>query len=168
MTFDSQDEFKKKPDKRLSFEEAKLKAASFCAYQERYQQETRDKLYSYGLHHDDVEELLSYLISEGFVNEERFARAFAGGRFRLKKWGRKKIEMELKFRQISSYCINKGLEEIDQNDYIKTLEDLIKRKSDSLTEVDGYKKKSLIASYLFRKGFENSLVWDTLNSKFKI
>jgi len=167
LTFDSQDEFKKKPAKRLSYDEAKLKAASFCSYQERYQQEVRDKLYSYGLHQDDVEDLLSYFISEGFVNEERFARAFAGGRFRLKKWGRNKIELELKHRHLSGYCIKKGLEEIDNLEYNNTLDTLISKKSASLPEMDNFTRRNKIANFLIRKGFESNLVWDALNSKFK-
>ena len=72
--------------KAISFEDAKVKAASYCTYQERCQQEVRDKLYGYGLHRKEVEDLVSYLITEGFINEARFARAYAGGKFRIKKW----------------------------------------------------------------------------------
>lgn len=85
------DEQSSRSKKHLSPPEAKLKAARFCAYQERSQQEVRDKLYEYGLHYNDVEELLSELIVEGFINEERFARAYVRGKFKMKKWGRHKI-----------------------------------------------------------------------------
>src|SRR5210317_1954505 len=96
---------------------AKMKTGTFCAYQERTQQEVRDRLYALGLHRDEVENVLTELITEDFVNEERYAKAFAGGRFRMKQWGRRKIEYALKQKNISSYCIEKGLEEIPDHDY---------------------------------------------------
>jgi regulatory protein len=161
------DAYKKKPGKRLTFAEAKIKAGSYCAYQERCQQEVRDKLYEYGLHHDKVEELLSYLISENFINEERFAKAFTGGKFRLKKWGRVKIEHELNKRKISAYCIKKGLEEIDQDEYRELMDSLIESKSKTLPEKNVFKLKNQIASSLIRKGFESSLVWQILNDKIR-
>ena len=106
------------------------------------------------------------MISEGFVNEERFAKAFAGGRFRLKKWGRIRIERELVQRQISSYCIKKGLEEIDEEEYIVTLTNLIDKKSSTLSRDNLFELKQHTANYLIRKGFEGELVWDILNDKF--
>ena len=163
MTYSSENRYKKA--RKLGYEEAKLKVASFCAYQDRYQQEVRDKLYSYGLIPPDVEELLSYLISEGFVNEERFAKSFAGGRFRLKKWGKSKIENELVRRKISQYCIKKGLKEIDDKEYFKTINTLISRKSEAIFEQNPFKFKKRLAAYLIRKGFESELVWDILNDK---
>ncbi len=81
----------KQPRKRLDPKTAKLKAADFCAYQERSQQEVRDKLYTYGLHEEEVEEVITELIIDGFISEERFAKAYAGGKFRIKGWGRRKI-----------------------------------------------------------------------------
>ena len=113
------DESKKR--KRLEPKEAKLKAADYCAYQERSQQEVRDKLYSYGLHQDEVEDVLADLIVDGFISEERFARAYVGGKFRMKGWGRRKILQGLQQHRISEYCIKKGLEEIDAEAYYQTL-----------------------------------------------
>jgi regulatory protein len=83
--------------KRLTPAEAHAKIQRYCAYQERSHKEVKNKLYEYGLYPGQVDELLSQLISEGFLNEERFAKAFAGGRFRMKKWGRLKIKNELEF-----------------------------------------------------------------------
>src|ERR1700742_4248902 len=96
--------------------EALVKAEAWCAYQERCQQEVRDKLYSWGLHNAEVEPVIAELISKNFLNEERFAKAFAGGKFRIKKWGRVNIRLELKRRKLSEYCIKKGLAEIDEDD----------------------------------------------------
>ena len=105
------DSDRQKPKKTYDRKTAKLKAADFCAYQERSQQQVRDKLYDYGLHFDEVEEILTELIMEGFINEERFARAFIGGKFRMKKWGKQKILQSLRPHKISEYCIRKGMEE---------------------------------------------------------
>ena len=97
---------------------AKIKAGVYCAYQERTQQEVRDKLYALGLHRDEVEEVLTELIIEKFVDEERYAKAFASGKFRLNKWGRIKISYVLRQKKLSEYCIEKALREM-HNCFIK-------------------------------------------------
>src|SRR5882762_609956 len=98
---------------RLSQEQALQKAKHYCAYQERCHSEVKEKLYSFGLWKQEVETILSQLIEEGYLNEERFAIQFAGGKFRMKQWGRVKIKYELKQRQVSEYCVKKALKEID-------------------------------------------------------
>ena len=135
------------------------KAQSYCAYQERSHQEVRDKLYSYGLWKTDVENILTELITSGFLNEERFAKAFAGGKFRMKQWGKNKIVNELNFRGISKRCVQIGLKEIDDSDYRKTLQQLIKKKSKTVTESNLFKKRDKVARYVIGKGFEPELVW---------
>jgi len=144
-------------------QQAFLKIRDWCAYQERCQQEVRDKLYGYGLRSDDVENLIARLIDENFVNEERFAKAFAGGKFRIKKWGRVKIKMELKARRISDYCIQKGLKEIDGNEYIKTLKKVLEQKAKTITEKNHLKKKQKLVRYAIGKGYEQDLIFDILN-----
>ena len=89
------------------------KARKYCAFQERCHQELREKLYSWLLPEKSVEQIISELISEGFLNEERFAKAFSRGKFRIKRWGKNKITNELKRRNISEYSIRKGLKEIE-------------------------------------------------------
>lgn len=153
----------KKPyRKTLTPKEAKLKAADYCAYQERSQKEVRNKLYQYGLYKDDVEEIISDLVTEGFINEERFAKAYVGGKFRIKKWGRIKILQGLKQHNISNYCINKGIAEIDEEEYFSTLQSLVKKKSEQLDQSDRYIFKRKLANYLTQKGFEPHLIWDML------
>ncbi len=144
-------------------QQAKAKIEDWCAYQERCQQEVRDKLYSYGLRSGDVEELISRLISDNFLNEERFARAFAGGKFRIKKWGRIKIKVELKSRRVSDYCIRKGLEEIPDKDYRKTLQKLLSDKEAILTEKNKIRRKYKLLRYAYSKGYEQELVMEILN-----
>jgi len=113
---------------RLSKEQAFQKIRHFCAYQERCHQEVKEKLYSFGLHKQETEDLVSQLIEENYLDEERFAYQFAGGKFRMKQWGRKKIEYELRKRQVSSYCIGKALAQITEADYRESLEKLAAEK----------------------------------------
>lgn len=154
-------EEQKKP-KRHTPKEAKLKAANFCAYQERSQKEVRNKLYELGLYPDEVEDVLTDLIMENFVNEERFAKAYVGGKFRIKKWGRKKIMIGLAPHKLSNYCIKKGMAEIDEEDYMQTLEDLVQKKADATRESDPFKKRNKVATHALYKGFESDLVWDVV------
>ena len=145
--------------------EARVKAANYCAYQERTQQQVRDKLYSLGLRPDDVEEVLTSLITENFINEERFAKSFASGKFRLKKWGKVKIRFHLQELSLSEYCIKKGLEEIDEKEYFETLNDLVEKKLDRTNDENIYKLNWKVADYLINKGYEPELVWETLREK---
>lgn len=152
----------KKPKKKLTPNQALIKAQMSCAYQERCQQEMRDKLYEWGLHSNEVENIIADLISTNFLNEERFAKAFAGGKFRIKKWGKVKIKIELKKRKISDYCIRKGLAEIDDKEYISTLKDVISKKlkenSKGKIQIRNYKA----AQYAQSRGFEGDLIWDII------
>ena len=148
--------------KLIDASQALSKAEKFCAYQERSHKEVRTKLYSYGLHKKDVEDILTQLITSGFLNEERFAKAFAGGKFRMKKWGRNKIENELKQRDISKRCIQIGLKEIDDGDYRKAISDLIRKKNKAITESNLFKRRNKLAVYMIGKGYEPELIWNHL------
>ena len=143
---------------------AKLKAGNYCAYQERTQQEVRDKLYGIGLYSDEVEQVLTELITENYVNEERYAKSFAGGKFRLKQWGKKKIVYALKQRNISPYCIEQALKEISDEEYEHVITQLVERKSNQL-QGEIFIVKNKIARYLVGKGFENELVWSIVNKQ---
>ncbi len=156
----------KKP-KVYTQKQALIKAESYCAYQERCQQEVRDKLYSWGLHEVQVENVIAELIASNFINEERFAKAYAGGKFRIKKWGRVKISIELKRRKISTYCIKKGLAEIEEEEYIKTLQKVAEVKIKAMKERDSKKKKYKVMNYLLSRGFENDLVVEVVGTKEK-
>ncbi len=142
---------------------AKIKAGGYCAYQERTQQNVRDKLYNLGLYSDEVEEVLSELITENFVNEERFAKSYARGKFTLKKWGKRKIVFELKKRNLSQYCIDQALKEISDEDYEKVITRIVLNKLDNVVEI-GIISKNKIANYLIRKGFEPDIVWTIINT----
>ena len=141
---------------------ALLKAQKYCAYQERCHQEVREKLYEWRVLPEVLENTIAELITSNFINEERFAKVYAGGKFRIKKWGRIKIEGKLRSKNISVYCIKKGLEEIDEEDYLKTLREVIEKKARNLDEKNDYLRKNKIARYAIRKGFEQGLVWEVL------
>ena len=126
------DEMNKKY-RSLTVEQAYLKIRHYCDFQERTHQEVKMKLRGFGIAWSDIDILASKLIEEGFLNEERFAAAFVGGRFRIKKWGRKKIELELKKKQVSDTNIKKALrEQINQDDYEKTILYIIEKKWNTL------------------------------------
>jgi regulatory protein len=145
--------------KFLTPEKALPEIQKYCAYQERCHQEVRDKLYSYGLHQMEVENLIVDLIGNGFLNEERFAKTFAGGKFRIKHWGKTKIEIELKRRGISKRCIQTGLQEIDDVDYRKELKHQLNKKIKTTAEANLFKKRDKVARYAIGKGYEPELVW---------
>jgi len=135
-----------------------LKLRHYCAYQERCHSEVKSKCIEIGLRGEEIDEAIAVLISDNFLNEERFAKAFAGGKFRTKQWGRKKILMELKQRQVSAYCIKKGMEEIDGDDYDKTLNTLAAKKYASLRGEQYLKRKFKTMQYLLQKGYEPELI----------
>lgn len=154
---------KKAPVKITEPHLALIKMQSWCAYQERAQQEARDKLYELGMWQEAVENIISKLIEDNFLNEERFAMQFARGKFNIKKWGRIKIRMELKQRRISDYCLKKALQQIDETEYMATLKKLIESKRKLTKEKNPIKLKYKLMSYALSKGYEKDLVFDVLN-----
>lgn len=146
-------------------EKAFSKAQKYCVYQERSQQETRDKLYSWGMYRNEVENIISQLIDHGFIKEERFAVAYAGGKFRIKKWGKIKIVKGLKAKNVSEPLIKLALREINDHDYRLTLSKVIASKEKLVKETDPFKRKYKIASYAISRGFEAELVWQMLSEE---
>ena len=149
--------------KNIGTERALQKIKHYCSYQERSHQEVKEKLYSFGLYKDEVESLLSQMIEENYLNEERYAVAFAGGKFRIRQWGRIKIGYELKQRRVSEYCIKKALSSIAVAAYEKTFEKLFDEKKRTLkSEKNIFIKKQKILAYLMQKGFEPNLISEYL------
>lgn len=139
-----------------------LKLRHYCAYQERCHSEVREKCYGLGLRGDDLEAAIAHLVEENFLNEERFARAFAGGKFRMQQWGRKKITMALKQKQVSPYCIKKGLEEIDAEVYWDTLLSLAEKKYRLLKGEQYLKRQYKTMQFLLQRGFEQELAREAI------
>jgi regulatory protein len=139
-----------------------LKLRHYCAYQERCHSEVKGKCLELGLRGEEVDEAIAALIADNFLNEERFAKAFAGGKFRSKQWGRKKILSELKLRQVSPYCIKKGMAEIEDADYEKVLTSLAEKKYASLKGEQYLKRKYKTMQYLLQKGYEQEMITEVV------
>ncbi|MBS1608586.1 MAG: RecX family transcriptional regulator [Bacteroidetes bacterium] len=144
--------------KHLSKEQALQKLRHYCGYQERSHQEVKSKLYELGIRKADHDELLSVLIEENYLNEERFAIAFAGGKFRMKQWGRVKIKYELKQRQVSEFNIKRALKQIDEETYRQTLLELAEEKYTDIKNEQWIVRRKKTIDYLLQKGFEPELV----------
>lgn len=134
-----------------------LKLRYYCAYQERCHMEVREKCWELGLRGEDIENAIAHLVEDGFLNEERYAKAYAGGKFRMQQWGRKKISIMLKQKQISDYCIRKGLAEINEEDYMQTLHQLAEKKYQLLRSEQYLKRQYKTLQYLLQRGFEQEL-----------
>jgi regulatory protein len=152
---------------RIGKEQAIQRIRHYCAYQERAQQEVRDKLYELGMTKDEVEEIMSDLIAENFLNEERFAVQFAGGHFRIKGWGKVKIQHALQQKRVSSYNIKIGLKAIDRDAYLKTLEQLATKKWNSLKGERGLSRMAKTYAFLHQRGFEPILYQPIVQKLYK-
>lgn len=135
------------------------KAANWCAYQERSQQEVRDKLYEWQMKPTEIEEIISTLISENFLNEERFALAYVSGKFNIKKWGKIKIKQGLKLKRVPEPIIKKALNSIDGDEYFETLKVLFEKKQQLEKEKNAIKRQFKLVNYLYSKGYEKDLIF---------
>lgn len=147
--------------------DALRKAATFCAYQERTQQEVRDRLQEWGVRDDDAEEVIAELISQNYLNEERFAKSFAGGKFRVKGWGKRKIKQHLQQRGITGYNLDQAMREIAPDDYRQTLADLLDKKRQALARAGQLDTNPLVVKqklvrYALSKGYESDLIFAVL------
>ena len=127
----------------------------------------KNKLHELELSSSEVEEMISHLITEGYLNEERFAKAFVGGKFRVKNWGRIKIVNALEAKGLTKNCIRIGLQEIDDADYHRTIESLVLKKLDQTDEGNIYVKREKLATHVIQKGFEPELVWEVVKAVVK-
>jgi len=141
---------------------AREKIQAYCAYQERCHKEVTMKLKSWGLIQEAIDVLITELIQFNFLNEERYARSFARGKFRIKKWGKMKIRMALKKRDVYFKCIDLAMLEIDDKTYLNTLKHLLQKKNETLKETNSYKRKIKLTRYLVTKGYEYDLIRDAL------
>ena len=143
---------------------ALTKAEHFCAYQERAQQEVRDKLYDWGLWPDAVENIIVKLIGDNFLNEERFAKAYVQGKFKQKGWGRIKIKQGLKIKKIPENLLKKALLTIDGDEYFEMLTKVLSKKAALLNEKVPYKRRYKLQQYALSRGFETELNFDVLKN----
>jgi regulatory protein len=150
--------------KSLTKEQAIQKLRQYCAYQERSHSEVQQKLWDMGVRKSDHDEVISSLIEDDYLNEERFAIQFAGGKFRMKSWGRKKIWYALKEKKVSDYCIKKAMNAIDEETYEQTLKHLAEKKYESLKGEQYLVRRKRTIDYLLQKGYEPELINKALTS----
>lgn len=139
--------------------EATKKLEHYCAYQERCHKEVVSRLKEMRMIPQAIDQIVAHLIQENYLNEERFARAFARGKFRVKKWGRNRIVSELKQRAISKYNIKAALSEIEGNEYLKTFDELANKRIKEIKEKHPQKRKKKLVDYLLYRGWESNLVY---------
>ena len=135
----------------------------YCAYQERFHQEVVEKLKGMNMIPEAIDQIVGHLIQENYLNEERFAKSYARGKFNIKKWGRNRIVRELQLRQISTFNIKSALKEINDGDYLDTLEELAQKRLDQIRETNIQKRKKKLADYLLYRGWESHLVFEKVN-----
>lgn len=153
--------------KSFTVDEIKKKLEYYCAYQDRCHQEVEKRLRDFRLIPEAKEMILIHLIQNDFLNETRFAQSFTRGKFRIKKWGRKRIIQELKQRDITSYNIKLALKEIDEEEYYKTLEETAQHKFSQLKDSNLFLKKQKLYQHLYRRGFESNLIQEVVNKIMK-
>ena len=150
--------------KQLTKEQALQKLKHYCGYQERCHSEVKKKLFDLGVWKKDHDEIIATLVEEGYLNEERFAIAFAGGRFRVKQWGRMKIRYELMQKQVSEYSIKKALKQIHEDEYIVALKKLALEKYISSKREQWLVRKKKTIDYLQQKGYKFNLINQVIDS----
>jgi regulatory protein len=153
--------------KYFSIEEIKRKLERYCAYQDRCHKEIETKLREFVLIEEAKNQIILHLMEHDFVNEERFSKSFARGKFRIKKWGKQRIIRELKFRDITAYNIKTALKEVDEEEYLTTILEIAEKRNRLITETDVYKKKKKLSDFLIRKGYEFELIYSTVNEVIK-
>ena len=150
-------------NKVYTVKEATKRIHSYCAIQDRCQWDVERKMKEWGISDEIIENILTDLILDKFVDEERFSESFCRGKFRIKRWGKVKIKNELKIKKISNNCIDRGLLQIEKKEYMKVLKDLYIKKRDSLKDTNQFIRKGKIAKHLQQKGFESKLIWELIN-----
>ena len=149
----------------LDLSQIKKKLADYCVYQDRSHYEVEQKLKELRtLNEDERGEILIWLIQNNFLNEERFSKSYARGKFYQKKWGKIKIKQGLKQKKIPTNLIDKGIEEINEDDYKSTLMELTEKKWNIIRESEVYLKKKKIYNYLLQKGYEYNLINEILKN----
>jgi regulatory protein len=152
-----------KKKKSFTVNELKRKLENYCVYQDRCHKEVEQKMREYNLIPEARELILLSLMKDNFLNEERFSKSFARGKFRIKSWGKQRIVRELKFKDISAYNIKTALKEINEEEYIATIYRITENRNSVISESNIYKRKKKLIDFLMRKGFESELIYKVVN-----
>ena len=154
------------PKKIFDIKDAQSSLESYCAYRDRSNYECEQRLKELGIIEEARNEIISKLISDGFLNEERFALSYVRGKFNIKKWGRVKIKDELRVHQIGAYLTKKAFDQIDESEYLSVLESELIKKWDLMPGKNSYDKKAKLAKWAYSRGYESGLVWDLIKSLY--
>ncbi len=150
--------------KYFSIEEIKRKLERYCVYQDRCHKEIETKLKEFVLIEEAKNQIVLHLLEHNFLNEERFSKSFARGKFKIKNWGKQRIIRELKFRDISEYNIKTALKEIDEQEYLSIIYKITDKRNLLINESDFYKRKKKLTDFLIRKGYEFELIFETVKN----
>ena len=145
-------------------EAALAKLQKYCAYQDRCYKEVRSKLLEIGMRGDELELIIIELIQDKFLDEERYAKSYARGKFRMKRWGRLKIKQGLWRKNISGYCLKKAMEEIEEEEYRETLKTLLEKKIALLREKNKFKRYQKLYTFAYQKGYEGYLIKEVIRA----
>lgn len=154
-------------NKTYTVEEALLKLQNYCSYQERSHQEVRQKLIGMRMIPEAIDNIIVHLLEHNFLNEERFAITYVSGKFRIKKWGRRRLTLELKKKGVGEFNINQAINEINETEYIDTFNALAENRLNYIKETNKFKKKKKLADYLLYRGWESHLVYEKVNQLIK-
>lgn len=153
--------------KTYTVEEAKKKLEYYCAYQERCHKEVRQKLKGMSMIPEAIDVIIVHLLEHNFLNEERFAKTFVSGKFKFKHWGKRRLILELKKKDISKVNINQALSEINEAEYIEVFNNLAEKRMLIIKESNKLKKKKKLTDYLLYRGWESHLVYKKVNELLK-
>ena len=153
--------------KTYTVQEATKKMESYCAYQERCHQEVVQKLTGMHMIPEAIDVIMVHLLQHNFLNEERFAKTFVRGKFKIKAWGRNRLTFQLKQKGVSKVNINNALAEITEEEYIGLFNDLADKKASSIKETNKLKKKKKFIDYFLYRGWESHLVYEKANELIK-
>ena len=154
-------------NKTYTVEEARQKLQNYCSYQDRSHQEVQQKLSGMRMIPEAIDQIIVHLLEHNFLNEERFAKTYVSGKFRIKKWGRRRLTLELKKKGICKFNINQALNEINAVEYIETFNALAEKRINYIKEINKLKKKKKLADYLLYRGWESHLVYEKVNHLIK-
>tara|TARA_R110001583_G_scaffold183771_1_gene342536 strand:- start:63 stop:536 length:474 start_codon:yes stop_codon:yes gene_type:complete len=153
--------------KTYTLQEATKKLEHYCAYQERCHQEVRQKLETMYMIPEAIDIIIVHLLEHNFLNEERFAKTFVSGKFKIKKWGRRRLTYELKKKDVSKVNINQALAEIENTEYTEVFNALAEKRLQNIKETNTFKKKKKLIDYLIYRGWESHLVYEKANELIK-
>ncbi|MFM7089356.1 MAG: regulatory protein RecX [Bacteroidota bacterium] len=148
--------------KYISQQEALILLQKYCAFQERCHSEVRTKLLSLGIYGELLEEIIGQLIEDDFLNELRFAKTYARGKFRMKAWGRIKIIHSLKQKGITDYCIKEAMKEINPEDYKESLYAILTQQLEKFPDLSPFERKSKAFRYALSRGYESGIIEELL------